>query len=81
MEGAKRNDGGNGARILVRMAGLGAEGDLALRPQGADMLAAHYAITTKSCKAQQKLGKLVNQRRHAAHATSLMKLPETVRPS
>ena len=31
------------------------------------MLATHYAVTTNSGKAQQKLGKIVNQGRHAAH--------------
>ena len=40
------------------------------------MLAAHDAVTTHSCKAQQKLGKLVNQGRHAAHTASLEQLPE-----
>ena len=33
--------------------GLGAEGDLALRPPEADMLAAHDAVTTNSRKVQQ----------------------------
>ena len=44
------------------------------------MLAAHDAVTTDSGKAQQKLGKLVNQGRHAAHISSLEELPETARP-
>ena len=47
--------------------GLGEEEDRAPRPPEADMLAAHDAVTTYSRKAQQKLGKLVNQGRHAAH--------------
>ena len=41
--------------------GLGEEGDRAPSPPQADMLAAHDAVTTNSRKAQQKLGKLVNQ--------------------
>ena len=44
------------------------------------MLAAHDTVTTNSRKAQQKLGKLVNQCRHAAHTASLEELPETARP-
>ena len=60
--------------------GLGAEGDLASRPPEADMLAVHDAITTNSRKAQQKLGKLVNQGWHAARTASFELLPETVRP-
>ena len=59
--------------------GLGAEGDLASRPPEADMLAAHNAVTNISRKAQQKLGKLVNHGRHAAHTASLKQLPETAR--
>ena len=47
--------------------GLGEKGDRAPRPPEADMLAAHNTVTTNSGKAQQKLGKLVNQGRHAAH--------------
>ena len=44
------------------------------------MLAAHHAVTTICRKAQQKLGKLVSQGRHAAHTVSLEQLAETVRP-
>ena len=44
------------------------------------MLAAHDAVTTNSRKAQQELGKLVNQGRHSAHTASLEQLPETARP-
>ena len=44
------------------------------------MLAAHDAATTNSRKAQQKLGKLINQGRHAANKASLDQLPETARP-
>ena len=44
------------------------------------MLAAHDAVTTTSRKAQQKLGKLVDQGRHAAHTASSEDLPETARP-
>ena len=44
------------------------------------MLAAHDAVTTNSRKAQQKLGKLVNQGRQAAHTSLLEQLPETARP-
>ena len=55
--------------------GLGAERDLALRPPEADMPAAHDAITSNSRKAQQKLGKLVDQGRHTAHTASLEQLP------
>ena len=47
--------------------GLGEEGGRAPRPPEADMLAAHDAVTTSSRKAQQKVGKLVNQGKHAAH--------------
>ena len=61
--------------------GLGAEGDLAPRCPEGDMLAAHDAVTTNSRKAKQKLGKLVNQGRHAAHTASCEELPETARPS
>ena len=61
--------------------GPGAEGDLAPRPPEADMLTAHDATSTNSRKVQQKLGKLVNQRRHAACAASLEELPETARPT
>ena len=44
------------------------------------MLAAHDAVTTNSTKAQLKLGKLVNQGRHAARTAFLDQLPETSRP-
>ena len=44
------------------------------------MLAAHDAVTTNSRKAQQKLGRLVNQGRHAAHTASLDQLPDTAHP-
>ena len=54
-----------------------AKGDLA--PE-TDMLAAHDAVTTNTRKAQQKLGKLVNQGRHAAHTAPLEELQETARP-
>ena len=60
--------------------GLGAEGGQAPRTPEADMLAAHDAVTTNSTKAQQKLGKLVNQGRHAAHTSLLDQLPETSHP-
>ena len=60
--------------------GLGEEGDQAPRHPEADMLAAHGAVTTNSRKTQQKLGKLVNQGRYAAHAVSLDQLPDTARP-
>ena len=53
--------------------GLGEEGDRASRPPEADMLAAHDAVTTNSLKAQQKLGKLVNQGKHAAQTHSLVR--------
>ena len=55
--------------------GLGAEEDLAPRPPEADMLAAHDDVTTNSRKAQQQLGKLVNQVRHTAHTALLEELP------
>ena len=60
--------------------GRGEEGDQAARTPEADMLAAHDAVTTNSRKAQQKLGKLVHQGRHAAHTASLDQLPDTARP-
>ena len=44
------------------------------------MLAAHDAVTTNSTKAQKKLGKLVNQGRHAAHTSLLDQLPEASHP-
>ena len=75
MGGVKRSNGGHRTRMLARM-GSRRSG----RPPEADMLAAHDAITTNSRKAQHKLGKQVNQRRHAAHATSLEELSETARP-
>ena len=59
--------------------GLGVEGDAAPRPAEVDILAAHDAVTTNSRKAQHKLGKLVNQGRHAAHTASFDLLPETAR--
>ena len=40
---------------------LGAEEDEAPRPPVVDILAAHDAVTTNQRKAQQELGKLVNQ--------------------
>ena len=43
------------------------------------MLGAHYAVTANIRKSQHKLGKLVNQGRHAVHTTSLEQLPETAR--
>ena len=60
--------------------GLGGEGNRAPRPPEANMLATHDAVTTNSGKAQQTLGKLVNQGRHAAHTASLDQLPDTARP-
>ena len=60
--------------------GLEAKKTLAPRPPEADMLAAHHAGTTNSRKARQKLGKRVNQGRHAAHTASLEELPETACP-
>ena len=60
--------------------GLGTGGDHAPRPPEADTLAVPDAVTTNSRKAQQKLGKLVNQGRHAAHIASLDQLPENARP-
>ena len=59
---------------------LDVEGDQVPRPPEADILAVHDAVTTKSRKAQQKLGKLVNQGRHAANKTPLDQLQETARP-
>ena len=44
------------------------------------MLGAHDVVTTNSRKAQQKLGKIVNQGRNAAHTASLEELPEIARP-
>ena len=44
------------------------------------MLTAGDAVTTNSRKAQQKLGKLVNRGKHAAHIASLDQLPDTTRP-
>ena len=60
--------------------GLGAEGDAASRPPEVDMLVAHDALTTNSRKALHKLGKLVNQARHAVHTALFDLLPETARP-
>lgn len=44
-------------------------------------MAAHDVVTKDSRKSQQKLGKLANQGRHAAHTASLDLLPETARPA
>ena len=60
--------------------GFGEEGDRAPRPPEADTLAAYDTVTTNFRKAQQKLGKLVNQGRHAAHTASLDQLLDTARP-
>ena len=60
--------------------GLRSEGDQAPRTPEADILAAHDTVTTNSTKAQHKLGKLVNQGRHAAHTPFLDQLPETSHP-
>ena len=57
--------------------GLGVEEDLASSPPEADMLAAHDAITTISRKVWQRLGKLVDQGRHAVHTASPEQLPDT----
>ena len=59
---------------------LGAKGDLASTATEADMLAAHDAVTTISRNTEQKLSKLANQGRHAAHTALLEQLPETSRP-
>ena len=64
MGGLEGSDGRNRPRVLAGI-GLGEEGDRASRPPEADVLAAHDAVTTNSRKAQQKLGRLVNQGRHA----------------
>lgn len=55
-------------------------GDLTPRYPEADMLAAHYAVTTNSRKDQQKLDKVVSQGRHAALTASLKELTETASP-
>ena len=60
--------------------GLAAEEDLAPRPPGAYMLAAHDTVTIKSRQLHQKLGKLVNRGWHAVHTTSLEQLPEDGTP-
>ena len=60
--------------------GLGEEGGQAPRSLEADMLAAHDAVTINSRKAQEKVDKLDNQGRHAAHEALLDQLPETARP-
>ena len=60
--------------------GLGAEGGMASTVPEADLLAAHDAVTTNSTTAQHKLGKMVNQGRHAAHTALLEQLPETACP-
>ena len=57
--------------------GVGAEGDLASTAPEADTL---VAVATNSRRAQQKLGELVNQGRHAAHTALLEQLSETGRP-
>ena len=44
------------------------------------MLGAHDAVTTNFRKAQQKLGKLVDQGRHATHTAPLDQPPDAVRP-
>ena len=74
MGGDEGSDGGIVPESWLEW-GLGAEGDLAPRPPEADMMAAHDAVTTTSRKAQQKLGKLGDQGRQAAHTASLEGLP------
>lgn len=59
---------------------LGVEGRQAPSPPEANMLATHHVVSTNSRKAQQTLGKLVNQGRHAVHKASEDQLPETERP-
>ena len=49
-------------------------------PGGRHADCAHDVVMTDSRKAQQKLGKLVYQGRHAVHSAYLHQLPETVRP-
>ena len=80
MGGLKRGDDKNRPRVLAGEWGLGAEGGQPPRTPEVNMLAAHDAVTTNSTTAQQKLGKLVNQGRHAAHTALLDQLPETSRP-
>ena len=60
--------------------GLGEEGSPTPRPPETDMLAAHDAVSTNSRKVQQKLGKLVNQGRHAARTASMGQLLERAHP-
>ena len=60
--------------------GIGEEEDRAPRPPEAAMLGAHDAVTTNFRKAQQKLGKLVDQGRHATHTAPLDQPPDAVRP-
>ena len=60
--------------------GLNAEEDLASTSSEADMLVVHDAVTTISRNTEQKLSKLANQGRHAAHTALLEQLPETSRP-
>ena len=54
-------------------------GNATPRPPEVDILAVHDAATTNSRKSQHKLGKLVNQGRHAARTASFDLLPETAR--
>ena len=54
--------------------GLGVKGDHAPRPPEAHILAAHGAVTSNFRKAQQRLGKLVDQGRHAANKASIDQL-------
>ena len=76
MGGNEGSDGRNRPRILVEM-GSRCRGGPDLKAPEADMLAAHEAVTTNSRKAQNKFGKMFNQRRDVARTASLEQLPGT----
>ena len=61
--------------------GLGEEGDRAPRSQRPTCWLRTTPLPLTPAEAQQKLGKLVNQGKHAAHTASLDQLPDTARPS
>ena len=78
--GDSRHTGGSEGSDGSWLDGGCVEVDQVPRPPETNMLAAHGAVTTNSRKAQQKLGKLVNQGRHVAHKPPLDQLPEMARP-
>ena len=67
------NEGSDARNRLENIVGMWSKciGGLASIAPEADTLAAHDAVTNNSRKAQQKVGKLVSEGRHAAHTALL----------